>query len=144
MKKAIVTLSVILLTAMSAFAGGDKSNRYLTAKFGQNWFIDVAGSINAWQGNGKIDHDRAGLFDLGSVFYKNSQDKLMFGGSARIGKWVSPALGLRLAVDMNQATNRYDGDFVLEAAHADVMLNLCDWFGGYKENRIYSPCCTMV
>lgn len=139
MKKAIVTLSVILLTAMSAMAGGDKSsNRYLTAKFGQNWFIDAAGSINAWQGNGKIDHARAGLFDLGSTYFKNADDKLMFGGSLRVGKWVSPALGLRLAVDMNQATNKYVGNFVFEAVHADVMLNLCDWFGGYKEDRLYS------
>lgn len=139
MKKAIVTLSVILMTAMTVFAGGDKtSNRYLTAKFGQNWFIDAAGSINAWQGNGKIDHNRAGLFDFGSVYTKNAQDNLMFGGSLRVGKWVSPALGLRLAVDMNQATNKYVNDFVLEATHFDVMLNLCDWFGGYREDRIYS------
>lgn len=133
MKKAIVTLSVILLTAMSAMAGGDRtSNRYLTAKFGQNWFIDAAGSINAWQGS-----DRSSLIDFSTLYKKNSQDKLMFGGSVRVGKWVTPAIGLRVAVDMNQATNRF-GDFVFEAAHADVMLNLCDWLGGYKEDRIYS------
>jgi len=133
MKKAIVTLSVILLTAMSAMAGGDKtSNRYLTAKFGQNWFIDAAGSINAWQGS-----DRSSLIDFNTMYFKNTQNKLMFGGSVRVGKWVTPALGLRVAVDINQATNRF-GDFVFEAAHADVMLNLCDWFGGYREDRIYS------
>ena len=139
MKKAIVTLSVILLTAMSAMAGGDKgSTRYLTSRFSQNWFIDASGSLNAWQGNGKIDHARQGLFDLGSTYFKSENDNLMFGGSLKVGKWVSPALGVRLAVDMNQATNKYVGDFVFEAAHADVMLNLCDWFGGYKENRFYS------
>lgn len=131
MKKAIVTLSVILLTAMTAMAGGD-NNRYLTAKFSQNWFIDVAGSLNAWQGS-----NRDALIDFNTMYFKNSQDKLMFGGSVRVGKWVSPALGLRLAVDMNNATNMF-GDFVFEAAHADIMLNLCDWLGGYKEDRIYS------
>ena len=133
MKKAIVTLSVILLTAMSAMAGGDRtSNRYLTSKFSQNWFIDASGSINAWQGS-----NRSALVDFSTMYFKNSQDKLMFGGSLKVGKWVSPAIGLRLAADMNQATNKY-GDFVFEAAHADVMLNLCDWLGGYKEDRIYS------
>ena len=131
MKKAIVTLSVILLTAMTAMAGGD-NNRYLTAKFSQNWFIDAAGSINAWQGS-----NRSQLIDFNTMYFKNTQDKLMFGGSLRVGKWVSPALGVRVAVDMNQATNRF-GDFVFEAAHADLMLNLCDWFGGYREDRIYS------
>ena len=133
MKKAIVTLSVILLTAMSAMAGGDRtSNRYLTSKFSQNWFIDASGSINAWQGS-----NRSALVDFSTMYFKNSQDKLMFGGSLKVGKWVSPAIGLRVAVDMNQASNRF-GDFVFEAGHADVMLNLCDWLGGYKEDRIYS------
>ena len=133
MKKAIVTLSVILLTAVSAMAGGDRtSNRYLTSKFSQNWFIDASGSINVWQGR-----TRSALIDPSTLFKKNSQDNLMFGGSLKVGKWVTPALGVRLAGDMNQATNEF-GDFVFESVHADVMLNLCDWFGGYKEDRIYS------
>ena len=133
MKKAIVTLSVILLTAMTAMAGGDRtSNRYLTAKFSQNWFIDAAGTINVWQGS-----DRSSLIDWNSMYKKTTEDNLMFGGSFRFGKWVTPALGLRFAVDMNQASNMF-GDFIFETAHTDVMLNLCDWFGGYKEDRIYS------
>ena len=133
MKKAIVTLSVILLTAMTAMAGGDRtSNRYLTAKFSQNWFIDAAGTINVWQGS-----DRSSLIDWNTMYKKTTEDNLMFGGSFRFGKWVTPALGLRLAVDMNQSRNMF-GDFIFESAHTDVMLNLCDWFGGYKEDRLYS------
>ena len=133
MKKAIVTLSVILLTAMTAMAGGDRtSNRYLTAKFSQNWFIDAAGTINVWQGS-----DRSSLIDWNSMYKKTTEDNLMFGGSFRFGKWVTPALGLRFAVDMNQSRNMF-GDFIFESAHTDVMLNLCDWFGGYKEDRLYS------
>ena len=133
MKKAFVTLSVILLTAMSAFAGGDKtSNRYLYSRFSQNWFIDAVGTINAWQGS-----DRSALVDFNTLYYKNAAgDFGRFGGSFRVGKLVSPTVGVRLAADMNQATNMY-GDFIFESIHADMMLSLIDLFAGYKNDRVY-------
>jgi len=133
MKKAIVTLSVILLTTVSAFAGGDRtSNRYFYSSFSQNWFIDASGTLNAWNGA-----NRSGLVDFGSLYYKNAAgDFGRFGGSLKVGKFITPAVGLRVGVDMNQATNSY-GDFIFEYAHADAMLSLMDWLGGYKENRFY-------
>ena len=133
MKKVLITLSVIMLTAVSAFAGGDKtSNRYIAGKFTQNWFIDAVGTINAWQGS-----DRSSLVDFNTIYYKNAAgDFGRWGGSFRIGKMVSPTIGLRLAADMNQATNMY-GDFIYESAHFDVMLSLMDWLGGYRNDRVY-------
>ena len=133
MKKAFVTLSVILLTAVSAFAGGDRtSNRYFASRFSQNWFIDVAGSLHAWQGS-----DRSALIDPSTIYYKNAAgDFGRYGGSLRIGKFITPAVGMRVALDMNQATNKY-GDFIFQAAHFDVMLSLMDWLGGYRDNRVY-------
>ena len=129
MKKAIVTLSVILLTAMSAFAGGE---RPLYSRFSQNWFIDATGTINAWQGS-----DRSALVDFNTIYYKNAAgDFGRWGGSFRVGKLISPAMALRLAADMNQATNMY-GDFIFESVHFDVMLSLMDWLGGYRDDRVY-------
>lgn len=133
MKKAIVTLSVIMLATVSAFAGGDRtSNRYLNSKFSQNWFIDLSGTLNAWQGS-----DRASLVDFNTIYYKNAAgDFGRYGGSVKIGKFITPAVGLRVGVNMNQATNKY-GDFIFENVHADAMLSLMDWLGGYRENRVY-------
>ena len=134
MKKAIITFSVMMLTAMSAFAGGDKTEtRYLNTKFSQNWFIDASGSLNFWQGS-----DRNSLIDFNTMYFKNTKDGLNFGGSLKVGKYVSPVVGLRLGVDMNQATNRY-GDFIFETVHGDVMFSLADLFLGFKENRFYRP-----
>lgn len=139
MKKTIVTLSVILLTAMSAFAGGDRSSdRYLQAKWYQNWFIGVSGSLNAWQQS----LNRQGFFDLNTINYNNAAgDFGRYGGSVRIGKLLNPCVGMRLALDMNQFTyeekvaGKTDG--ILETAHFDVMLSLMDWLGGYRNDRIY-------
>ena len=130
MKKAFITLSVIMLTAVSVFAQGE---RYLNTKFSQNWFIDASGSINAWQGS-----DRSALIDFGTMYLKNTKGTPNFGGSLKIGKYVSPVVGLRVGVDMNQATNRY-GDFVFDNVHGDVLFSLADLFLGYKENRFYRP-----
>lgn len=134
MKKTFITLSVIMLTAMSAFAQGNQvSDRYLNTKFSQNWFIDASGSLNFWQGS-----DRNSLIDFNTMYFKNTNDGLNFGGSLKVGKYVSPVVGLRVGFDMNQATNRY-GDFVFETLHGDVLFSLADLFLGYKENRFYRP-----
>ena len=123
MKKAIVTLSVILLTAVSAFAGGD--NSYLYAKPSQNWFIDASGTLNAWYGRNNL-------------YYQNAAgDFGRFGGSLKVGKLISPVWALRVAADMNQATNGVAGDYIYESVHADVMLSLMDWLGGYRDDRVY-------
>lgn len=134
MKKAFVTFSVIMLAVVSAFAQGDQvSNRYLNTKFSQNWFIDLSGSLNAWQGS-----DRSSLIEFNSMYFKNTNGGLNFGGSLKVGKYVSPVVGLRVGLDMNQMTNRL-GDYVLETAHADVMFSLADLFAGFREDRVYRP-----
>ena len=140
MKRVFLTLSVALLTVASAFAGGDRSSdRYLYAKWYQNWFIDASGSLNAWQQS----VNRAGFVDLNTLNYKNAAgDFGRFGGSVKIGKLLNPCVGIRLGLDMNQATyqkTKTSGktDFVLETAHLDLMLSLMDFFGGYRNDRIY-------
>lgn len=134
MKKVFITIGVIAMTAMSAFAQGNEvSDRYLNTKFSQNWFIDLSGSINAWQGS-----DRSQLIDFSTMYFKNTKGSPNFGGSLKVGKYVSPVVGLRVGVDMNQMTNRL-GDYVFETAHADVMFSLADLFAGFREDRVYRP-----
>ncbi len=144
MKKTLLTLSVILLTAMSAIAGGDRSSdRPLYAKWYQNWFIDASGSLNAWQQS----VNRAAFVDFNqspaTLNYKNAAgDFGRYGGSVKIGKLLNPCVAIRLGLDMNQATYQPSKtaakqDFVLETAHFDLMLSLMDLFGGYRNDRIY-------
>ena len=141
MKKAFVTLSVILLTTMSAFAGGDRSSdRPLYAKWYQNWFIDASGSLNAWQQSA----GRQQFIDFGkieNINYKNAAgDFGRFGGSLKIGKLLNPCVGIRAGLDMNQMTYTLGGaktDRWLKTAHVDLMLSLMDFFGGYRNDRIY-------
>ena len=145
MKKAFVTLSVILLTAVSAFAGGDRtSDRPLYAKWYQNWFIDATGSINAWQQSAH----RAAFIDFGqspvTLNYTNANgDFGRYGGSVKIGKLLNPAVGIRVGLDINQFTYQPNAsvptkkDDWLETAHFDIMLSLMDWLGGYREDRVY-------
>ena len=121
MKKTFLTLSVILLTAMSAIAGGDRtSDRNIYAKWYQNWFIDASGSLNAWQQT----VNRGAFVDFGqnpvTLNYQNKDGQFgRFGGSVKIGKLLNPCVGIRLGLDMNQATYQpgkasAKRDFVLE------------------------------
>ena len=69
---------------------------------------------------------------------------------ANFGKWFSPVLGLRLGweglngswrpgVDLpsveagNDVVRRYDHHY----AHADFMVNVSNWWSGYKETRVW-------
>lgn len=134
MKKVVFTLSAILLAAASVFAGGDKtSKRYLSSDLSKNWFIDASGTLNAWQGR-----DRSSLVDFSTMYFKNTSDKMNFGTSLKVGKYITPGVGLRVALDLNQATNNF-GDFVLETLHADILFSVIDIFGEYREDRLYRP-----
>ena len=140
MKKAIVTLSVILLTAMSAFAGGEKP-RYQTARFSQNWFIDVAGTYSWFAAYGTTYRHLSPLYGK------------QFGVSGKIGKMVSPSFGVRIGYDLHPSTNRwYNGTtshfnlfsstndhFKYKSLHVDLMESPIDLICGYNPKRFYTP-----
>jgi outer membrane protein OmpA-like peptidoglycan-associated protein len=141
MKKAIVTLSVILLTAMSAFAGGEKP-RYQAAKFSQNWFIDAAGTYSWFAAYGTTYRHLSPLYGK------------QFGVSGKIGKLVSPSFGVRIGYDLHSSTNRWYGGanptshfnlfsqtndhFQYKSLHVDLMESPIDLIWGYNPDRIYT------
>ena len=130
MKKTIVTLSVLLLTAVSVFAGGDntKTTNYLYPRFGQGWFIDLAVTGSVFQTSDFVFHN-FGPFHGPYI-----------GASAKVGKMVSPSVGLRLAYDMHPSKNHHEaeiGYFSYKDLHFDVIWSILDGFNSYKPNRGY-------
>ena len=128
MKKVFLTLSVILITAMSVFADGDNDgkggNRYLQSKFTQNWFISISGNVSCFEGSDFR------LSDLSSVYGPH------FGGSLMLGKMVNPNVSIRLGYDIHPSANRF-GSFMHKFVHVDGIVSLNDLFAGYRNDRIY-------
>ena len=103
---------------------------YLTNRLGDNWFIGLGAGINTI-----LDSD---------VKFKP------FGGIATdlsIGKWFTPSVGARLG--WRGFKNSYDPDakylvpqfkdskFTQTYIHGDVLWNISNAFGGYKETRTW-------
>lgn len=132
MKKSIITLSVLLLTTMSVFAGGDnpKGNQnYVFPKFAQGWFIDGAVTGSYFQASDFAPSN----FKLHGPFV---------GASAKFGKLFSPALGVRIGYDYHPSKNHNEasiGYFAYKNLHVDVMYDIINGLDGYKPGRIYRP-----
>ena len=137
MKKVFITLSVIMLTAMSAFAqSGDETTRYNTPKWNQGWFIDLAGTYSVFASTGSVYHKI-------TTYYGgfNSNAKLrqhQFGLSGKIGRRVSPSLAVRIGYDRHLASNMYAKDFMFKSLHLDVMESPLDLFFGYNPDRLFT------
>ncbi|MBO6026802.1 MAG: OmpA family protein [Bacteroidales bacterium] len=134
MKKVIITLSVLLLTTVSAFAGGGKeNNRYYTPKLSQGWFVDLAGTYSLFVASGCT-------YQQPSTYYgsfNKTNPKNLFGFSAKVGRRVSPSIAVRAGYDWHKSYNRR-GDFFFESFHVDVMESPIDLFMGYNPDRLYT------
>lgn len=129
--------AVALLSGVAAFAQED-GNRdengkivrgpYLTNRFIDNWFVGVAGGFNLAvdelnQGIKTTVHGWGGALDV------------------TVGKWFSPCWGARLGyqglftrMNDDQGDNKASFNYV----HGDVLWNLSNQIGGYKESRVYN------
>lgn len=112
-----------------------------------NWFMTVQGGGNFYFSKHDI----------------NAPIKDRFGAKAGLyfGKWVNPVFGLRFGANwtLNRGAEERGGDFIKYGAYAkprpsynntyeerwmglgpefDVLLNLTNWFCGYKPNRVYN------
>lgn len=154
MKKAFITMCAVLIASVSMAAGHVDSVRYLTTKFGQNWFVSADGNIDWWKGSAQYP---TGNYDA------VQWSKPDFGGSINFGKWINHKIGLRLSYDINggKAWNNNTGpncghhwmfpencvssewhlnEFVYHNLHIDGMFSPIDFFQGYyNPNRIYTP-----
>lgn len=103
---------------------------YLTNRFCENWFIGLGAGANA-------------IVD-GDINFKP------FGGIAtdvNIGKWFTPSVGARLGwrgfknsfdPDKKYLTSAFEkNEFTQTYIHGDVLWNISNAFGGYKETRFW-------
>lgn len=137
MKKSILTLCVIMLTAVSAFAGGgDKTTKYLTPRFTQGWFIDLAGTYSIMASTGSTYHQISTYY--GGFNSNPSLKQHQFGFSAKVGRRVSPSVAVRVGYDRHKASNMDGNNFRFKSIHLDVMESPLDLFFGYNPQRLYT------
>ena len=98
---------------------------YETGRFGDNWFIGLGAGVNSYFDNGDF-----GKFGLAI--------------DANVGKWFTPSVGARigyrgLSDKVENPTNFAPGadKWNFHSIHGDVMWNLSNALGGYKETRFW-------
>ena len=143
-KYLIATMVMLVVSAMPALAQDDglmeaqtKRGPYLTNRLFDNIFIGVAGGINVYQGE--------------SDSYGNHVAPAL---DVFVGKWITPCVGLRLQYSGLKANGwdnarspyavsskgpdskgMYQEKFNVMNLHGDVMWNISNAIGGYKETR---------
>ena len=150
MKKTTLLAAVAALSiSASAFAQQadgvnyveDPSQGYLFNKFSDNWFITAEGgaTIEFNKGDGN----------------RPFMDRFAPAASIYVGKWFSPIIGARIGVNWMQLktltpnpefgrldeptyNGLYKNKFNEVGPVADVMLNLTNWWCGYRPGRVYN------
>lgn len=146
-KYLIATMVMLVVSAMPALAQDDglmeaqtKRGPYLTNRLFDNIFIGVAGGINVYQGE--------------SDSYGNHVAPAL---DVFVGKWITPCVGLRLQYSGLKANGwdnarspyavsskgpdskgMYQEKFNVMNLHGDVMWNISNAIGGYKEARTWN------
>lgn len=154
-KSAILSLAcAALMSVNSAFAAvpeivyvEDPAQGYTFNRFKDNWFLTAEGGVNVVMG--KTDK---------VLPFKDRIASPAFG--LQVGKWFSPIMGFRggvtylgqrgasntenaygLTADAN-GYQMYDGYYKTHVGQLgvnfDAMLNVTNWWCGYKPNRVYN------
>ncbi len=99
---------------------------FITNKFWDNWEIQggVGPTFTVKTGSGIADANH-------------------WAGYAAVAKWIHPIFGLRFTMEGGKfdylsaaANSNVNTAFIF--AHPDLMLNVSNWIGGYKEQRVYN------
>lgn len=143
MKKILLSIVVAmsLMSTTDAVAQEQHSpmrwQGYETNRFWDNWEISVAGGGSMLQ-----VANRSGDKDPGKFF-----DRVGWNANVSVTKWVVPIVGMRLQVDGGEFQNysfakQNYGDGIFKTpyifAHGDILINMSNWIGGYRPNRVYS------
>ena len=128
MKKFFGFVLVMMFTVSAVFAQDAEKLRFgnvLGNRFADNWELTVAGGHNytAYAG--------LGLKDQGKFV-----DNLGWTAELSATKWFNPVIGTRIQVGGGQLEARGDKSWFV-TPHLDVVANLSNWIGGYKEDRVY-------
>ena len=120
----------------------DPTQGVLVNKFSNNWFITVDGG--------------AGVYFSSFDDHRKFTDRFAPAADIYVGKWFSPIIGLRLGASWMQnkglsngpvagsLLDEYRPDGYYKTLYnqvgpaADVMINLTNWWCGYKPNRMYN------
>ncbi|MEE1206858.1 MAG: hypothetical protein UHP27_01650 [Muribaculaceae bacterium] len=149
MKKAtLLAMACALFMGTTAFAQEaqetqyveDPSQGYLFNSFKDNWFITAEGGAGVYFSHG--DSKRA------------FRDRFSPAAGLYIGKWFSPVIGARIGAHFlvckglsdvetpmtrpGMINGKYNQKFNEIGPAFDVMLNLTNWWCGYKPNRVYN------
>lgn len=143
MKKILlsVIVAISLMSATDSVAQDDRSTLrwrgFETNRFWDNWEMSVAGGASFLQ-----VANRSGDKDPGKFF-----DRIGWNANVSFTKWVVPIVGMRLQLDGGEFQNysfskpEY-GDGIFKTpylfAHGDILVNMSNWIGGYRPNRVYS------
>ncbi len=128
-----IALSAVALAASPALTAQENGNRdengkvvrgpYETNRFGDNWFIGVGGGVNAFWNDGMKFKDM----------------KIGPSVDASIGKWFTPAVGMRVGYSgFTSNLNKTPEKFGYMYVHGDFLWNMSDALGGYKETRFWN------
>lgn len=122
-------------------------NSFVVTRFKSNWFLNFGANANVYlgQNDSKLDFGK----------------RIAPGFTISAGKWVTPWLGVQLGLDGMQlkgaapamgmtyvkndellSNGYYKQKWFSFMPHADLMVNMANLFGKYKENRVYNPIIT--
>ena len=140
---AMVALSAAIASPVFAQENGNKDENgkvvrgpYLTNKFVDNTFVGVAGGVTL-------------------PFHKEYKTAASPALDIYVGKWVTPCVGIRLGytgltgsiwspvsnifgTELNAENNMYKTKYGSAYVHGDLMWNISNAIGGYKETRLWN------
>lgn len=135
----LVTMSIALLFSAAAFAQSDNQSMssvpspkpsfkgFVSNGFWDNWEITLGGGTGAAIYNGRN--------------YGKASDFFQGFGEVSVAKWLHPVVGARLQFQGGRystiANNQAYVKWPHLAVHVDGLINLSNWIGGYKEDRVY-------
>lgn len=114
----------VVSLAMSPSVLAQERGPYETNRFGDNWFIGVAGGVNLFWYEGM----------------DNANFKIGPSVDANFGKWFTPAVGARVGYQgINfQVKGMEPEKLGYMYIHGDFLWNMSDALGGYKETRFWN------
>ena len=128
MKKFLLSIAIVAISAGSVFAQDNAEKLrwkgIMNNGFWSNWELSVAGGVNATAWDGVATNQSTG--DLGWQ---------VEGG---LTKWFNPIVGARVQLiggRLNASDDFIKSNWIMP--HADAVLNLSNWIGGYREDRVY-------
>lgn len=135
MKRILLSIAVTMLSIGSMFAQDNTAEglRWKDVagnRFWSNWELSVGGGVSytAW--------DKWGFSNQGSF-----GDNIGWTAEVSATKWFNPIVGARLQIvagelnASNEIHDKWHSNWMYP--HIDGVVNLSNWIGGYREDRVY-------